>query len=145
MALPLHSVRLEAISIDLLRRSDEQVNSLLAAAKTSVDAGRAGLTSSLAIVVETLINEYSDISASMWDDVAAAEAAGRDTFDLELAAPLTLASACETWLRLLDHLEELRANGEFEHPPTPEEIRSFRRSLVAGISSQLRESPPATL
>lgn len=144
MAVPLRTVRLEGLSIDLLRRSDEQVQSIVAAAKASVDAGGAGLTSSLALVVEALIAEYSDMSAAMWEDVAAAEAAGRTTFDLELEAPLTMASACETWLRLLDHLEDLRAAGEFDHPPTPDELRSFRRLLVDGISRQLRESSSAS-
>lgn len=140
MSVPLRTIRIEGISIDLMRRSDEQVQSMLAAAKASVDAQGAKLPTSLALVVETLIDEYNDISAAAWDDVAAAEAAGRDTFDLELAAPLTMASACETWLRLLEHLEDLRATGEFEHPPMPDDIRTFRRWLVDGISNQLRES-----
>jgi hypothetical protein len=143
MPVPQRTIRISDVPIDLLRRSDEQVQSIVAAAKASVDAGRPGLSSSLAIVVESLIDEYSDMSAALWDDVAAAEAQGRGTFDVELDAPVTMASACDTWLQLLDHLEELLVAGEFEHPPTPPEIRTFRRWLVDHITSQLRDPAPA--
>lgn len=138
MAVPVRIVQLPAVPIALFRRSDADVQSVLAAAEHAIDQGSEGLTASLALVVRTLIDEYGDISAGIWSEIEVAEAEGRTSIDLQLEAPVTIASAAETWLRLLEHLDDLRAAGQFEHPPTPDDIRSFRRWLVEQIAGQVR-------
>lgn len=139
MAVPVRQVKLASLPIALFRESDEQVQSMLAAAEQAVVEGEQNLTASLALVVRTLTEEYSDLSTAAWADVEAAEAEGRTSLDLRLEGPVTLASACETWLRLLEHLEDLRASGMFEHAPTPERVQHFRRWLVDEIAAQMRD------
>lgn len=139
MAVPVRQVTLEALPIALFRESDEQVQTMLAAAESAIAEGEQNLTASLALVVRTLTEEYSDLSSAVWADVEAAEAEGRTSLDLRLEGPVTLASAVETWLRLLEHLEDLRASGMFEHPPTPERVVRFRRWLTEEIAAQLRD------
>ncbi len=138
MSLPLRRVTLAGVPISLFRASDEEALSVLAAAEQAVAQGDRGVTASLALVVRTLTEEYSDLAAGLWSEVEEAEAAGRSEIDLRIEAPVTLASAVETWLRLLEHLDELRRTGQFEHAETPGEIVSFRRWMVQEISGQMR-------
>lgn len=138
MAVPVRVVQLPEVPIALFRRSDAEVQSVLAAAEAAITTSDESLTASLALVVRTLLDEYSDISASIWSEVDVAEGQGRHTVDLQLEAPVTIASAAETWLRLLEHLDDLRAAGQFEHPPMPDDVRAFRRWLVDQIAGQMR-------
>lgn len=133
---PLH---LCGMPIALARQAQEHGDAMLAAAESALTAGGPGLTTSLALTVRSLSEEYSDLSAGTDPLVKAAEAAGQETLDLEFEAPLTMASAAETWLRLLEHLEDLAAAGEFSHDPTPPQVAAYRRWLVAEIVEQLRE------
>lgn len=131
-------IELQGIPIALSRASEAQQESMLAAAEQALAAGGPGLTASLALTVRSLVDEYGDLSAGTRPIVDAAEAEGRETVDLRVEAPLTMASAAETWLRLLEHLDDLAAEGQFEHPPTSEDVRSFRRWLVDELVGQLR-------
>lgn len=133
---PLH---LCGMPIELARDSAAHVDGMLAAAEQAIEAGGGGLSSSLALTVRSLSEEFSDLSAGTEAVVDAAEAAGEETVDLELEAPLTMASAAETWLRLLEHLEDLAAAGEFEHQPAPPAVAEYRKWLVDEIVDQLRD------
>lgn len=136
---PLH---LCGMPLVLARTSREYVDGMLAAAERAIAADGAGLTSSLALTVRTLTEEYSDLAAGTTAVIEAAEGEGKETVDLEFEAPLTMASAAETWLRLLEHLEDLAGAGEFEHETTPADVRAYRRWLVEEIVDQLRDGRP---
>lgn len=131
-------IELQGIPIALSRASEAQQESMLAAAEQALAVGGPGLTGSLALTVRSLVDEYGDLSAGTRPIVDAAEAEGRETVDLRVEAPLTMASAAETWLRLLEHLDDLAAEGQFEHLPTSEDVRGFRRWLVDELVAQLR-------
>lgn len=131
-------VELQGIPIALSRASEDQQESMLAAAEQAIATGGPGLTASLALTVRSLVDEYGDLSAGTRPIVDAAEAEGRDSVDLAVDVPLTMASAAETWLRLLEHLDDLASAGQFEHAPTTDEVRAFRRWLVDELVEQLR-------
>lgn len=136
---PLH---LCGMPIALARASQEHVDSMLAAAEQAITAGGGGLSTSLALTVRSLSDEYSDIAAGMEATLDAAEAAGESAIDFEFEAPLTMASAAETWLRLLEHLEDLAAAGQFDHQTTPADVQAYRKWLVDEIVDQLRDGRP---
>ena len=133
---PLH---LCGMPIGLARTSETHLEGMLAAAEKAIAEGGPALTSSLALTVRTLADEYSDLAAGTTPIVEAAEAEGKDTVDLEFDAPLTMASAAETWLRLLEHLDDLAAAGDFEYETTPADVQAYRRWLVEEIVDQLRD------
>jgi hypothetical protein len=131
-------IALQGIPIGLSRASEAQQESMLAAAEQAIATGGPGLTASLALTVRSLVDEYGDLSAGTRPIIDAAEAEGRETVDLHVDAPLTMASAAETWLRLLEHLDDLASAGQFEHAPTSDDVRSYRRWLVDELVAQLR-------
>jgi hypothetical protein len=133
---PLH---LCGLPIALSRAAQDHVDGMIAAAESALANGAAGLTTSLALTVKSLSEEYSDLSAGTESLVEAAEASGQETVDLQFEAPLTMASAAETWLRLLEHLEDLAVSGEFDYQPAPAEVAAYRTWLVDEIVDQLRQ------
>jgi hypothetical protein len=136
---PLH---LLAVPIALMRASEAEGDAMLAAAEQAVSregVGPGGVTSSLAGVVRALTEEYADLSSVTSSEVDRAEAAGEERVDLEMDVPITMASAAETWLRLMEHLDDLAVLGQFEHPPTSKDVVEFRRWLIAEITGQLRD------
>ena len=138
-ARPVH---LCGVPIRLFRSSQAQVEGMLQHAEQALAEGGGGLTTSLALTVRSLSEEYADVSGGIEPVVEAAESAGDETVDLLFEVPVTMASAVETWLRLLEHLDDLAAAGEFEHPPTAPEIQEYRRWLVAEVAEQLRQGRP---
>lgn len=138
---PLH---LLSVPIPLMRASSAQADAILDAAEQAIsDQGPSTVTSSLAGVVRALTEEYADLSSVSSSEVDRAEAAGEERVDLAMEVPITMASAAETWLRLLEHLDDLVAVGQFDHEPTPKDVVEFRRWLVDEITGQLREGRPA--
>lgn len=133
---PLH---LCGLPIALSREAQEHVEGMLAAAEAAIAAGGPDLTTSLALTVRSLSEEYADLSAGTESLVESAESDGRETVDLQFDAPLTMASAAETWLRLLEHLEDLATAGQFPYDPPPPAVRAYRTWLVDEIVDQLRE------
>lgn len=131
-------VELRGIPIALSRASEAQQEGMLEAAEHAIASGGPGLTASLALTVRSLVDEYGDLSKGTRPVVDAAEAEGRASVDLRVDVPLTMASAAETWLRLLEHLDDLAAAGQFEHPPTSDDVKGFRRWLVDELVEQLR-------
>lgn len=131
-------IELQGIPIALFRASEAQQDSMLAAAEQALAEAGPGLTASLALTVRSLVDEYGDLSAGTRPIIDAAEAEGRETVDLDFEAPLTMASAAETWLRLLEHLDDLASEGQFEHAPTSEDVCGYRRWLVGELVAQLR-------
>jgi hypothetical protein len=135
-------LRLLGVPIPLMRASAAEGDAMLAAAEDAVGregAGPAGVTSSLASVVRALTDEYADLSSVTSSEVDRAEAAGEERVDLEMDVPITMASAAETWLRLMEHLDDLAALRQFEHEPSSKDVVEFRRWLVGEITGQLRE------
>ncbi len=145
-AAQLRPVQLRGLPIEEYLASEDRLAVLLGAAERAAAAEDVGAApSSMALTVRALIDDYADVRMVSDEAIAAAQAEGATTLDLSLELPLTAASAAETWVHLIEHLDDLARAGSLPVDPAPEGDRRLRRWLTEELVRQFargrRRSP----
>jgi hypothetical protein len=100
----------------------------------------------LADLVDQLFRRFRGQRDSYRDAVAAAQARGEATVELETAVPPGAAGAARSYLELLVQADELCRDGTLLTPPPSAAVRSLRRWFVEEMAAQLVDgatpSPP---
>jgi hypothetical protein len=103
-----------------------------------LETGAAGrVAPDLADLVEQLYSRFRGQRDSYRDVVAAAQARGEPTVDLEARVPATAAGAALGYLELLERADELCRAGVLLTPEPPAEVKALRRWFVEEMVAQL--------
>ena len=101
----------------------------------------------LADLVDQLYQRFRGQRDSYRDVVAAAQARGQRTVELETTLPPAAAAGARSYLALLEQADELCRSGLLLIPEPPAHVRSLRRWFVEELAAQLLDgaspTPPA--
>jgi anti-sigma regulatory factor (Ser/Thr protein kinase) len=106
----------------------------------------AGVAAPLADLVDQLYRRFRGQRDSYRDVVAAAQARGERTVELETTLPPAAAAAARSYLELLEQADELCRDGTLLTPAPSAAVRRLRRWFVEEMAAQLLDgaapSPP---
>ena len=110
-----------------------------------LEAGRdAGTPSPLADLVDQLYRRFRGQRDSYRDVVAAAQARGQETVELETPASPEAAAAAWSYLELLERADELCRTGLLLTPDPPAQVKALRRWFVEQMAAQLLDGARPT-
>jgi histidine kinase-like protein len=93
-------------------------------------------------LVERFGTMFRESSDEYRDLVAAADARGETTVDIEVRAARSAVSAARAYVGLLEEAENLCRSGVLLTPPLPAHVSSLRRWFVDQLVAQLDGAPP---
>ena len=99
--------------------------------------GGAGVGAPLVDLVDQLYRRFRGARDSHRDAVAAAQARGEPTVDLETTAPPAAASGARGYLTLLEQADELCRTGILLTPEPSPQVKALRRWFVDQMAAQL--------
>jgi anti-sigma regulatory factor (Ser/Thr protein kinase) len=99
--------------------------------------GAARVAPPLAELVDQLYSRFRGQRDSHRDVVAAAQARGERTVDLETRVPSSVAGAARSYLDLLERADDLCRTGVLLAPEPPPEVKTLRRWFVEQMVAQL--------
>jgi hypothetical protein len=113
----------------------------------SIELGIAGAAAApkdpvLVGLVERLRSQFRGQRDSYRDVVAAAQARGEPTVDLETSASPAVVASARAYVDLLEQADELCRTGELLTPPPPPHVRALRRWFVEQLATQLLDDDP---
>ena len=97
----------------------------------------ARIAAPLADLVDQLYRRFRGQRDSYRDVVAAAQAAGRSTVDLETSVPAAAAGGARSYLELLEQADELCHTGVLLTPEPSPQVKALRRWFVDQMVAQL--------
>jgi hypothetical protein len=106
--------------------------------------GAAGLAAPLADLVDQLYRRFRGQRDSYRDVVAAAQARGQPTVELETTLPPAAAAGARSYLALLEQADELCRSGLLLTPEPPADVRRLRRWFVEETVAQLVDGASPT-
>jgi anti-sigma regulatory factor (Ser/Thr protein kinase) len=110
-----------------------------------LEAGEdAGTPTPLADLVDQLYRRFRGQRDGYRDTVAAAQARGEPTVELETAASPDSAAMAGSYLTLLEQADELCRTGMLLTPEPPRHVKSLRRWFVEQLAGQLLHGHPPT-
>jgi anti-sigma regulatory factor (Ser/Thr protein kinase) len=137
-----HSVRFRDVPVDgyleLAAHNDALFRELELIAFELEAGGDDRVASPLAELVDQLYRRFRGQRDSYRDVVAAAQARGRRTVDLETTAPPAGATAARSYLELLERADELCRSGVLLTPEPSAGVKALRRWFVEQLVAQLR-------
>jgi anti-sigma regulatory factor (Ser/Thr protein kinase) len=137
----LHTVRFPAVPVAgylALQAHNDALFRELELISIELEAGGAGrVAPPLAELVGQLSSRFRGQRDSHRDVVAAAQARGEPTVDLETKVPGSAAGAALGYLELLERADELCRAGVLLTPEPPAEVKELRRWFVEGLVAQL--------
>jgi hypothetical protein len=93
-------------------------------------------------LVDRLLAQFRSQSDALRDEVAAAQARGAETVDLETAGFPAAVPAARAYVDLLEEADEFCRSGELLVPPPPERVRWLRRWFLEQMAAQLLDGAP---
>jgi anti-sigma regulatory factor (Ser/Thr protein kinase) len=137
----LRTVRFPAVPVDgylaLQAHNDALFRELELVSIELETAGPARVVPPLAELVGQLYSRFRGQRDSYRDVVAAAQARGDATVDLETKVPPAAAGAALDYLELLERADELCRDGVLLTPEPPAEVKTLRRWFVEEMVAQL--------
>jgi anti-sigma regulatory factor (Ser/Thr protein kinase) len=137
----LRTVRFPAVPVDgylaLQAHNDALFRELELVSIELGTAGPARVVPPLAELVGQLYSRFRGQRDSYRDVVAAAQARGDATVDLETKVPPAAAGAALDYLELLERADELCRDGVLLTPEPPAEVKTLRRWFVEEMVAQL--------
>jgi anti-sigma regulatory factor (Ser/Thr protein kinase) len=137
----LRTVRFPGVPVEgylVLQAHNDALFRELELISIELETGAAGrVAPDLADLVEQLYSRFRGQRDSYRDVVAAAQARGEPTVDLEARVPATAAGAALGYLELLERADELCRAGVLLTPEPPAEVKALRRWFVEEMVAQL--------
>ena len=128
---------------DALIRELELIGIALDTPEPAAAPGSAG-SDRLVRLVEKFRAAFRDSSDQYRQVVAAADARGEATVDIEVRAAPSVVPAARSYVALLEEAEDLGRSGDLLIPVPPPYVRALRRWFVDQLAAQLLEGAPPT-